>query len=65
LWYLDTVLVHSKRVKNARVNLSGNYNFLKTAELINSRWCDSPVPQRSREYQGRARQFVPFIPCEL
>ena len=37
LWYLDTVLVHSKRVKNARVNLSGNYNFLKTAELINSR----------------------------
>jgi len=37
LWYLDTVLVHSKRVKNARVNLSGNYNFLKTAELTNSR----------------------------
>ena len=36
LWYLDTVLVHSSRVKNVRVNPSGNYNFLKTAELEGS-----------------------------
>jgi peptide/nickel transport system substrate-binding protein len=33
LWYLDTVLVHSRRVKNVQVNPSGNYNFLKTAKL--------------------------------
>jgi peptide/nickel transport system substrate-binding protein len=33
LWYLDNVLVHSKRVKNLTLNPSGNYDFLKTAEL--------------------------------
>lgn len=33
LWYLDNVLVHSKRVRNLSLNLSGNYDFLKTAEL--------------------------------
>jgi peptide/nickel transport system substrate-binding protein len=37
LWYLDTVLVHSKRVRNAEINPSGNYSFLKTAELKGSR----------------------------
>ena len=35
LWYLDNVLVHSKRVRNLALNSSGNYNFLKTAELDN------------------------------
>ena len=36
LWYFDNVLVHSKRVVNLRLNPSGNYDFLKTAELDNS-----------------------------
>jgi len=33
LWYLDNVLVHSARVSNLELNPSGNYDFLKTAEL--------------------------------
>jgi peptide/nickel transport system substrate-binding protein len=33
LWYQDNVLVHSKRVENLTLNPSGNYDFLKTAEL--------------------------------
>jgi peptide/nickel transport system substrate-binding protein len=33
LWYLDNVVVHSRRVKNLKVSPSGNYDFLKTAEL--------------------------------
>ena len=35
LWYLDNVLVHSKRVRNLTLNPSGNYDFLKTADLVN------------------------------
>jgi len=37
LWYFDNVLVHSKRVRNLTLNPSGNYDFLKTAELDGSR----------------------------
>jgi len=33
LWYFDNVLVHSKRVRNIRLNSSGNNDFLKTAEM--------------------------------
>ena len=33
LWYLDNVLVHTKRVMNLSLNPSGNYDFLKRAEL--------------------------------
>jgi len=33
LWYLDNVLVHTKRVRNLTLNPAGNYDFLKTAEL--------------------------------
>ncbi|HET7210019.1 MAG TPA: ABC transporter substrate-binding protein [Terriglobales bacterium] len=33
LWYQDNVLVHSKRVHSLSLNPSGNYDFLKTAEL--------------------------------
>jgi len=33
LWYLDNVLVHTKRVRNLSLNPPGNYDFLKTAEL--------------------------------
>jgi len=33
LWFLDNVLVHTKRVRNIHQNLSGNYDFLKTAEI--------------------------------
>ena len=34
LWYFDNVLVHSKRVGKLTLNPSGNYDFLKTAELV-------------------------------
>jgi peptide/nickel transport system substrate-binding protein len=34
LWYFDNVLVHSTRVQGLTLNPSGNYDFLKTAELI-------------------------------
>jgi len=37
LWYYDNVLVHSKRVRNLTLNPSGNYDFLKTAELDEGR----------------------------
>ena len=35
LWYFDNVLVHTRRVRNATLNPSGNYDFLKTAEIAN------------------------------
>ena len=34
LWYQDNVMVHSKRVRNVTLNPPGNYDFLKTAELL-------------------------------
>jgi peptide/nickel transport system substrate-binding protein len=33
LWYIDNVMVHTKRVRNVTLNPPGNYDFLKTAEL--------------------------------
>jgi peptide/nickel transport system substrate-binding protein len=33
LFYLDNVVVHSKRVRNIELTPSGNYDFLRTAEL--------------------------------
>jgi peptide/nickel transport system substrate-binding protein len=36
LWYLDNVLVHSRRVKNIKLNPAGNFDFLRTAELTDS-----------------------------
>jgi peptide/nickel transport system substrate-binding protein len=33
LWYSDNVLVHSRRLRNLHLSSSGNYDFLKTAEL--------------------------------
>jgi peptide/nickel transport system substrate-binding protein len=33
LWYQDNVMVHSKRVHNLALNPSGNFDFLKTAEI--------------------------------
>ena len=36
LWYYDNILVHSRRVQNLSLNPSGNYDFLKTAELVES-----------------------------
>jgi len=33
LWYFDNVLVHRNRVRNIQLSSSGNYDFLKTAEL--------------------------------
>jgi peptide/nickel transport system substrate-binding protein len=33
LWYLDNVLVHTRRVRNLKLNPAGNYDFLRAAEL--------------------------------
>lgn len=33
LWYLDNVLVHTRRVKQLDLSPSGNYDFLRKAEL--------------------------------
>jgi len=33
LWFLDNVLVHTKRVRNIHLNPSGNYDLLRTAEI--------------------------------
>ena len=33
LWYFDNVVVHSRRVKNLRLNPPGNYDFLTSVEL--------------------------------
>ena len=33
LWYFDNVLVHTRRVRNVTPNPSGNYGFLKSAEI--------------------------------
>ena len=37
LWYFDNVLVHSRRVRYLSLNPSGNYDFLKTADLVEGR----------------------------
>jgi peptide/nickel transport system substrate-binding protein len=33
LWYLDNVIVYSKRLRNIQLSPSGNYDFLKTTEI--------------------------------
>ncbi len=33
LWYIDNVLVHTRRVSNIEISPAGNYDFLKTAQL--------------------------------
>ncbi len=34
LWYIENVMVHTKRVRNLTLNPPGNYDFLKTAEMV-------------------------------
>jgi peptide/nickel transport system substrate-binding protein len=34
LWYFENVMVHTKRVRKLTLNPPGNYDFLKTAELV-------------------------------
>lgn len=34
LWYLNNVLVHTTRVRNLELNPAGNFDFLRTAELV-------------------------------
>src|SRR5262249_32547923 len=34
LWYLDNVMVHTRRVRNLKMNAAGNYDFLRTAEIV-------------------------------
>ncbi|WP_446744531.1 ABC transporter substrate-binding protein [Silvibacterium acidisoli] len=36
LWYLDTVLVHNRRLTNMHTSPSGNYEFLRDAEVIDN-----------------------------
>lgn len=33
LWYLDTVIVHNRRLKNVPLSSSGNYDFLRSATI--------------------------------
>jgi peptide/nickel transport system substrate-binding protein len=35
LWYLNTIVVHNRRLTNIAPTSSGDYGFLKTAELLN------------------------------
>ncbi len=37
LWYLDAVLVHTRRLGNIRISNSGNYDFLRTATVADGR----------------------------
>ena len=37
LWYLDTVLVHTRRLQNIQISGSGNYDFLRTATVAEAR----------------------------
>jgi peptide/nickel transport system substrate-binding protein len=34
LWYQDNIVVHTRRLENVHVDVSGNYDFLKTATLM-------------------------------
>jgi len=34
LWYLDTVVVHNKRLQNVHTSPSGNFEFLRDAMLV-------------------------------
>jgi peptide/nickel transport system substrate-binding protein len=36
LWYLDNVLVHTSRVRGIRLNPAGNFDFLRSAELVSA-----------------------------
>jgi peptide/nickel transport system substrate-binding protein len=42
LWYLDNVMVHTRRVTNLRLNPAGNYDFLRTAELVTNNSARAP-----------------------
>jgi peptide/nickel transport system substrate-binding protein len=33
LWFMDNVIVHTKRVKNVQIPVSGNYEFLNQIEV--------------------------------
>lgn len=37
LWYLDTVMVHSRRLTNIQLSPSGSFEFLTSAKLLRSR----------------------------
>jgi peptide/nickel transport system substrate-binding protein len=37
LWYLDTVVVHSRRIENVHTSPSGNFEFLRTATFASSK----------------------------
>lgn len=34
LWYLDTVIVHNRRLINVNISPSGDFNFLRTASVV-------------------------------
>ena len=36
LWYLDAVLVHTRRLQNVHISSSGNFDFLRTATVTKS-----------------------------
>jgi peptide/nickel transport system substrate-binding protein len=36
LWYIDNVLVHTNRVRDIRLNPAGNFDFLRSVELVSA-----------------------------
>lgn len=50
-WYFDNVLVHTRRVRNLRMNAAGNYDFLRTAELIPE---SGAASEKSQDHLGQA-----------
>ena len=34
LWYLDNVLVHTKRLTGIEISPAGNYDFLRMAQIV-------------------------------
>ncbi len=65
-WYLDNVLVHTRRVRNLKLNPAGNFDFLRTAELA-----DSSIGVASSEARRREsppawyHRILALIACEF
>ena len=58
LWYLDTLVVHNKRLINVEPSPSGSYTFLETAEL------DGQLKSRIDAKSLRGVRCIAFCACE-
>jgi peptide/nickel transport system substrate-binding protein len=52
LWYLDNILVHTRRVQNLKLNPAGNYDFLRTADLAAESEATSALTSTDRSGQA-------------